>query len=1613
MIAPAISMISLLSVSPVHAQVYADNIVRAQSSAYTINNDAVAPWQWYDNDPGTPFPDRPVIMAAKEYDGGAVVAAGFASTCRNGRWNGAANPGKRLPYLLNAIFEWMRPGPFENRRDILWYEGHGVYNTLYNSPPGYLWSKCSKLADNLGYGWGYFLTEDNSPRITPSLLAPYDIVVIPQLRDGAPGTGGNPDDLWDNEVAALENFVRNGGGLLIMDGSDGFENLQTPPTCPVLYAWNGEGYEFVADVSTNGGLGFADENGAPRPPQPLDYAVVEDSQLELESGVYKLVIAEDQDEITYFDSGELLKIYHTRGTRLLSGTVIYQTWSYPQPEIHTVRDPRPPVAAWDESGENVLELIAQEDGKVFRQNSHGYDRLVLDLGDLSDAKQIKLVLKARTYWVNVPPWGASFAEVLGENGDWVRVDKPFPEFTFHNTRTYAIDITDWFKTDNYMLRFNDWHRKAYDWIAIDTSPDGRFYEKELKLDSAELFNKGISPCIDGFFYYDEARGGISEKYSGWFTRYGDVAELVRETDDRFVIMPPGDAVKLEFGKDFNLLDFLAGLSLIERSYVFVSDAYYKMDFVKHFFGENVCRVEPLPFHGMSYYPYPENEHYPQDEEHQAYLAEFNTRYIPLRVENEDHDTLYLDHVDGEVSFTGGLVNPTNRVFSNPTSGYGGAEPGHNFSKVQNKILRAFDMGMYFQSDAVLDDINRWSEDIYAINVIVDNAHWIGDNYDNYTGTSELGVYGVCSLAPRALVQPTVVIEPGGPIFYEGFPGGKLVYELTVTNFGLDNDNFTLTRGDNAGWTLDLAQSYFENMKDSESRTTTLTVSIPASATFGFRDNITVKVTSQRDPSKYDNQPATAIVSPRVRPVADDAQASDREPDKSFGNHLWMWVASSDTWYDVLGPDGPEVLEPHQNLRAWLKFDLRAIPSTIPPGNWDNENLQARLYAYCWGIHGAYGKNVRCYGVDNDNWWEENLTWNTQPGLPGTYLDTTKITQTYAWYSWDVTSFVRSQLGKKTLQGDNFATLYLKAETENLRYPESFGYIFYPKDYPGENTHYPYLVIGYDVDTWITPDYADAMLGGTAHFNVKIMNRGSFTDNYLLENTDAKGWTKTLDNKVEGVLPNEIRKVDLGVRIPSGATVCENDNVKVTVRSEKYPDNARDNDNCIAHADNRKISAKEDSTVKGENQLENSVWGKSSTIWVGREEVYAWPGFYYKNTPERGWLKFDLRGIQSIDNIVRARLNLYCYRVDSGGANVQVRSAGDNWSRDNMVWLTQPSAGSILDSRMVGVENRWYSWDVTDFVRGQYQGDNIASFCFIDVGENMDPLHIAYFESSNWSAENERLYLEILSAAPENEVRVYVNPTFQGDRAGRVDNYVITVKNNGTSGKTYNLTIENTENWTRTLDSSSLWVSSGSENSTTLRVTIPSVAVCTLNKITITATSALNPSENDVTRCYAHRGEVDFKLDNKEARPNVRLGGLYTLKTDFKLFVTDNSSGLVMYFYNYENEQENDTLPPATVWSVTPYNLDNEVIGPIYVQHVGGLYGVKKAKLFLVDNAGNVISKVKGWVTIRDDLWTRLGTISTSWTYANPGERNALWKEIGDLSFQWVFAPTTRDLVWIN
>jgi hypothetical protein len=113
--------------------------------------------------------------------------------------------------------------------------------------------------------------------------------------------------------------------------------------------------------------------------------------------------------------------------------------------------------------------------------------------------------------------------------------------------------------------------------------------------------------------------------TGRYTREGDVRQLVAESDDMFVISRPGDELSLSFAAD-KLPPLPRGWT---RTFLLYADGFSKeMDINS----ASPDQIGPLPFHGMSKYPYAWPEHYPLTPERERYLETYNTRIVTSQVD---------------------------------------------------------------------------------------------------------------------------------------------------------------------------------------------------------------------------------------------------------------------------------------------------------------------------------------------------------------------------------------------------------------------------------------------------------------------------------------------------------------------------------------------------------------------------------------------------------------------------------------------------------------------------------------------------------------------------------------------------------------------------------------------------------------------------------------------------------------------------------------------------------------------------------------------------------------------------------------------------------------------
>jgi hypothetical protein len=163
---------------------------------------------------------------------------------------------------------------------------------------------------------------------------------------------------------------------------------------------------------------------------------------------------------------------------------------------------------------------------------------------------------------------------------------------------------------------------------VDNSPeDVPFTVTEVPLASAKLQFRGYPRVVEGnpkndlsYVYEDVSATGPYSRQIGNYTRYGDVTDLVRKTDDKFVIFGSGDEVAVDFDST-HLPDIPDGWT---RDYFFYADGFAKdMDF----YAAHGDTVAPLPFHTLVPYPYPNGVAYPEDPQHLKYMLDYNTRGV--------------------------------------------------------------------------------------------------------------------------------------------------------------------------------------------------------------------------------------------------------------------------------------------------------------------------------------------------------------------------------------------------------------------------------------------------------------------------------------------------------------------------------------------------------------------------------------------------------------------------------------------------------------------------------------------------------------------------------------------------------------------------------------------------------------------------------------------------------------------------------------------------------------------------------------------------------------------------------------------------------------------------
>ncbi len=411
-------------------------------------------------------------------------------------------------------------------------------------------------------------------------------------------------------------------------------------SCPMIFTWNGQRFEFISDVLGVAPLGAGLGEGEFFPVDHDEYIQVPGRSLQPRDGAYEIRITEELREVSYLDQIKLIAVDHPAAVEIFTNEK-FKSPPFPEFRLFGVERRVYPRSALDHQGRDVRDRILRRDRRYpdgFRRDLNGRAEthsLTLDFPGASSSSV--LLLHGWVDWADgstfvaasqgaAPSLRAPYLQVKDESGRWVTAieDMGMPA---GKPKTIAVDLTGKFLSPSREVRIVTGMCVYWDEIFLSENtrpPEARL--KEMLPPSADLRFRGFSAVTvdpqrrqpEHFDYSVVRPAAMWNPTPGSYTRYGSVRALLESIDDRFVIMGSGDELRLRFSAR-DLPPLPAGWT---RDFLIFVDGWAKDADANTAFGST---VEPLPFHAMRGYPYSQDQRYPEDPAHIEYRQKFNTR----------------------------------------------------------------------------------------------------------------------------------------------------------------------------------------------------------------------------------------------------------------------------------------------------------------------------------------------------------------------------------------------------------------------------------------------------------------------------------------------------------------------------------------------------------------------------------------------------------------------------------------------------------------------------------------------------------------------------------------------------------------------------------------------------------------------------------------------------------------------------------------------------------------------------------------------------------------------------------------------------------------------------
>jgi hypothetical protein len=394
------------------------------------------------------------------------------------------------------------------------------------------------------------------------------------------------------------------------------ESERISGSCPSLFVWNGERFEYFTDAFISGPMGVPMDRGIFFPSKDREVLAIPGDKVALRDGVLELRFTEELYETVFIDRARLSYVDLPAGTEVLPHS---RTAPVPEPDADLyITDQLVTAArATGSDGSDLTDILASVDQRsadfFARSWHHGFAEphwIELELPKSVDPAEVDALIATGWFYYFESTSMIAESQLQGPNLAWPWIEQ-YVDGAWQDVAPLGVASGKGKsavaplagKLQSRRLRVRSGIAVYWDRIAFSLGQRAAPTLVEAPLVESLLRFRGFSTLAsrdpERFNYHQVLYRSMWSPMQGRFTDYGPAEGLINVADGAYAIFGSGDELSLSFR-----VDEPPPAAPLERTYLLEFVGYVKDG--DRYTG-HARQVEPLPYLGLHVYPHPDDE----------------------------------------------------------------------------------------------------------------------------------------------------------------------------------------------------------------------------------------------------------------------------------------------------------------------------------------------------------------------------------------------------------------------------------------------------------------------------------------------------------------------------------------------------------------------------------------------------------------------------------------------------------------------------------------------------------------------------------------------------------------------------------------------------------------------------------------------------------------------------------------------------------------------------------------------------------------------------------------------------------------------------------------------